>query len=226
MGVKFVLDALLLSKLRQASIEDLEQSNNSGENRRRSIRLVDYDYCLPGAYFVTICIRDRKSILGGVKNDKVHLSTIGEITHRCWNEIPSHFPYVELDEFIVVPNHLHGILILADHCRGVQLNAPNRATAIYYKSMSPKKGTLSVIIRTFKAAVTTQCRKRKYHFHGWQRNYYEHIVRNEDELGRIREYIASNPLQWEFDRENPTQATDESYHKQWGKFEDLLYPKK
>jgi putative transposase len=204
----------------------LKRFTNSAENRRRSIRLVDYNYALPGAYFVTICINDRKSILGDVKNGNVALSPIGEIAQQCWKEIPSHFVDVELDAFIVMPNHPHGILILTNHCRGVQLNAPDRTTANYYKSISPKKGTLSVIIRTYKASVTAQCRERKYRFLGWQPSYYEHIVRNEDVLGCIREYIVNNPLQWQFDRENPSHEKDESYDKQWDKFEDMLYPKK
>jgi putative transposase len=204
----------------------LKQFTNSGENRRRSIRLVDYNYSLAGAYFVTICIKDRKSILGDLKNGNVDLSPIGEIAHQCWKEIPNHFVCVELDAFIVMPNHLHGIVVFTNGGRGVQLNAPEMTTANYYKSISPKKGTLSVFIRTYKASVTTQCRKRKYHFLGWQRNYYEHIVRNEDVLGRIREYIVSNPLQWQFDRENPDHTEDQSYNRRWGQFQDMLYPKK
>jgi putative transposase len=204
----------------------LKRFNNYEEKRRRSIRLAEYNYSDVGAYFVNICIRDRKSILGHIRNGDVDLSTIGEITHQCWKEIPNHFPNVELDAFIIMPNHLHGILILTDHCRGVQLNAPDGTTANNLKLISPKQGTLSVIIRTFKAAVTTQCRKRKNHFHGWQRNYYEHIVRNEDVLDRIREYIVSNPLQWEFDRENPDRTEDPHYNNTWSEFEGLLYPKK
>ena len=210
----------------QVSTEGLKGFSNSAENRRRSIRLVEYNYSNAGAYFVTICVRDKKSILGHIRNANVDLSPIGEIAHHCWNEIPNHFPYVELDAFIVMPNHLHGIIVLNGNCRGVQLNAPEMTTANYYESISPKKGTLSVIVRTFKGAVTTQCRKGTYNFLGWQRNYYEHIVRNEDVLGRIREYIVNNPLQWQFDRENPTHEKDEYYDKQWGKFEDMLYPKK
>ena len=204
----------------------MKQFSNTRVNRRRSIRLVEYDYALPGAYFVTICIKDRKSILSDIKNGNILLSPIGGIAHQCWKEIPNHFPNVELNAFIVMPNHLHGILILTDHCRGVQLNAPDLTTANYSKSISPKQGTLSVIIRTFKAAVTTQCLKRKYHFHGWQRNYYEPIVRNEHVLGRIREYIVNNPLQWQYDRENPDRCEDPYYNNTWGKFEDMLYPKK
>jgi len=117
-------------------------------------------------------------------------------------------------------------LIDNQYCRGVQLNAQSKRTPNIYESISPKRNTLSVIIRTFKAAVTTQSRKRKYNFFEWQRNYYEHIIRNEDELNRIREYIENNPLQWQFDRDNPEQKKDESYDKKWGRIEDMLYPKR
>lgn len=204
----------------------MKQFSNSGENRRRSIRLADYNYSLAGAYFITICIKDRRSILGDIKNGNVDLSPIGEIAHQFWKEIPDHFEYVELDAFIIMPNHLHGMIFLTSDCRGVQLNTPEMTAANDYKSISPKQGTLSVIIPTFKAAVTTECRRGKCHFSGWQRNYYEHIVRSEDELGRIREYIVNNPLQWQFDRENPDHTEDQSYNNRWGKFEDMIYPKK
>jgi putative transposase len=121
----------------QASTEGLKGFSNSAENRRRSIRLVEYNYSNAGAYFVTICVRDKKSILGHIRNGDVDLSPIGEIAHRCWNEIPNHFLYVELDAFIVMPNHLHGIIVLNSDCRGVQLNASEMTTANYYESISP-----------------------------------------------------------------------------------------
>jgi len=163
---------------------------------------------------------------GDIKSGNIVLSPVGEIVHKCWNLIPNHFYNVITDVFIIMPNHLHGIVGITDDRRGVQLNAQSKRTSNIYESISPKRNTLSVIIRTFKAAVTTQSRKRKYNFFEWQRNYYEHIIRNEDELNRIREYIQNNLLQWQFDRDNPEQKKDESYDKQWGRIEDMLYPKR
>jgi hypothetical protein len=115
--------------------------------------------------------------------------------------------------------------MITDDCRGVQLNAPTVNTSNFYSSISPKQNTLSVIIRTFKAAVTTYCRKSKYHFFNWQRNYYEHVIRNEEKLNLIREYVLNNPLQWLYDRENPEHIQDKSYEDQWGDFEEILYGK-
>ena len=198
---------------------------NSEKHHRRSIRLKGYDYSLAGTYFVTICVKERKCVFGDVQNSNVVLSPIGEIVYQCWNEIPNNFNSVKLYVFIVMPNHLHGIVVMTNDCRGVQLNAPTRNASNFYGLISPKQKTLSVIIRTFKAAVTTLCRKNNYHFFELQRNYYEHIVRNEDELNRIREYIINNPLQWQFDKENPNRIQDNTYDNQWSHFEEGIYGK-
>ena len=203
----------------------MNQMYNSEKHHRRSIRLKGYDYSLAGTYFVTICVKERKCVFGDVQNSNVVLSPIGEIVYQCWNEIPNNFNSVKLYVFIVMPNHLHGIVVMTNDCRGVQLNAPTRNASNFYGLISPKQKTLSVIIRTFKAAVTTQCRKNNYHFFEWQRNYYEHIVRNEDELNRIREYIINNPLQWQFDKENPNRIQDNTYDNQWSHFEEGIYGK-
>ena len=165
------------------------------KHHRRSIRLKDYDYSQPGAYFVTVCVKEKNSIFGSIYNSKMVLSPVGRIVYQCWRDIPKHFDSMKLDIFVVMPNHLHGIIVITkDFSRGVQLNAPTVNASNFYSSISPKQKTLSIIIRTFKAAVTTHCRKSKHHFFQWQRNYYEHIVRNEDGLKIIREYILNNPL--------------------------------
>ena len=203
----------------------MNQMYNSEKHHRRSIRLKGYDYSLAGTYFVTICVKERKCVFGDVQNSNVVLSPIGEIVYQCWNEIPNNFNSVKLYVFIVMPNHLHGIVVMTNACRGVQLNALTRNASNFYGLISPKQKTLSVIIRTFKAAVTTLCRKNNYHFFELQRNYYEHIVRNEDELNRIREYIINNPLQWQFDKENPNRIQDNTYDNQWSHFEEGIYGK-
>jgi REP element-mobilizing transposase RayT len=202
----------------------MKQKYDPQKHKRRSVRLKGYDYSCAGAYFVTICVKDRKCVLGDVHDGKVRLSAIGKIAYEWWNEIPCHFNLVTLDEFIIMPNHLHGVVLMTDNGRGVQLNAPTAINPWYfYKSISPKLKTLSVVIRTFKAAVTTQCRRDNYHSFEWQRNYYEHIIRNEDELNAIREYVIDNPLYRQFDRENLEQ--DKSYHKTWSQVEERIYGK-
>jgi len=195
------------------------------KHHRRSIRLKEYDYSHPGGYFVSICMKDMKCILGKIQSGKMRLSRIGRIIIQCWEEIPNHFNSVKLDVFVVMPNHFHGIVHITDDCRGVQLNAPTKSAPNLYSSISPRRKTLSVVIRTFKAAVTTHCRKSRIHSSLWQRNYYEHVVRNENELNRIREYILYNPLQWQFDRENPEYIQNKNYDVQWADFEKLIYGK-
>ena len=176
------------------------------ERRRRSIRLPDYDYGEVGAYFVTICTQGRALFL----DDPL----VRAAAERCWLELPDHFPKVELDAWVIMPNHLHGILVIDDDTsesggRGVQLNAPTSGRSLdnSHSRMSPVLGSLGVIIRTYKGVVTRKCRKAGLDYFGWQRNYYEHIVRNEQERDRIHEYIQNNPFNWDQDEYNPAIGT-------------------
>jgi len=166
----------------------------TNSRRRRSIRLRNFDYSQAGAYFVTLCTAGRRLFFGE--------PAVRQVADSCWTELPRHFPSVSLDEWVIMPNHVHGIIML-EGCRGVQLNAPTTAPFGKLSTSSPRSGTLSVIIRTYKAAVTTQARALGCREFGWQRNYYEHIVRDDDELVRIREYIRNNPLEWDSDEDNP-----------------------
>ncbi|MFO7448215.1 MAG: transposase [Ignavibacteriaceae bacterium] len=171
-------------------------ASNSSHNTRRSIRLKHYDYTNPNWYYVTICVDDRKQWLGKVTNSKVLLSRIGDIAKEYWENIPYHFKQIELDYFVIMPNHIHGIIII-NECRDVQSNIP--ANKNYFSKISPPKGHLGVIVRTFKAAVKKWCNENGYVKFKWQRNYYEHIIRNEEDLYHIRQYIELNPLRWELD---------------------------
>lgn len=174
-------------------------------HHRRSIRLKGYDYAQAGVYFVTICTHQRQLFFEN--------PAILHAAEECWLAIPDHAAVVELDEWVVMPNHMHGIMVIDPHGRGVQLNAPTvnapttdapREPANPYSVISPRRNTLSVIVRTYKAAVTTACRQMGRDEFAWQRNYYEHIIRNERELNAIRQYIQNNPLKWALDRDNPT----------------------
>ena len=131
------------------------------KNRYRieSARLQTYDYTQAGCYFVTLCVHRHQCIFGEVQGEVVHLNEIGKIAERCWEEIPRHFPCIDLDEFVIMPTHIHGIIIINNHGRDVQLNVSTEKT---HASISPRKGSLSVIIRTFKAAVTTFCQRKGY----------------------------------------------------------------
>ena len=169
---------------------------NPNIHHRHSIRLKDYNYSQPGEYFVTICTQGHICLFGSIEKEEMCLSSNGEIAKRCWEDIPKHCTGVELDEYVIMPNHMHGIIIIKenDHSRDVQLNVPTR--------LSPKKGTLSIIIRTYKAAVTTKCWRLGHNEFRWQSRFYEHIIRDDRELEKIRDYIINNPVQWQFDEEN------------------------
>ena len=162
-------------------------------HHRRSIRLRGYDYTQAGAYFVTFCTDQRQLFFD--------VAVLREIAEDCWLAIPDFTPGVELDEWVVMPNHLHGIVVLDG--QGVFSNIPTkRDAANRFSLISPQRGTLGLVIRRFKSAVTGKCRAINRFDFAWQSNYYDHIVRNERELNAIRQYIANNPANWNADRDN------------------------
>jgi REP element-mobilizing transposase RayT len=172
---------------------------NRDIHHRHSIRLPGYDYTGAGAYFVTVCTDARECLFGQIIDGEMCLDAYGEIALECWQAIPAHCPYIGLDAFVVMPNHIHGILILKDTAiQPVHPPAQERFA-------KPVAGSLPSIMRLYKAAVT----RRINSLHGtlaravWQRNYYEHIIRDLDALEQIRAYIATNPLRWEEDQLHP-----------------------
>ena len=165
--------------------------------RRRSIRLRGYDYSQAGGYFVTLCVHDRVCLLGAVVDGAMQLNELGALVSSEWLRTASIRSQVVLDQFVVMPNHFHAIIAIEDSRRGVLPYARPRLR-------SPSQ-TLGSIVRGFKAATTASINHRR-NSPGtplWQINYYEHVIRNEGELSRIREYIVNNPAQWALDRENP-----------------------
>ena len=123
------------------------------------------------------------------------LNDIGKIAYNNWNEIPRHFINVSLDEFVIMPNHLHGIINIVETCHGMSLQKYNRFS-------KPISGSISMIVNHYKSAVKRWCNQNGFEYFQWQRNYYEHIIRNEYELNAIREYILNNPLNWNSDENN------------------------
>ncbi len=175
------------------------------KHHRRSIRLPGYDYTQPGAYFVTICTHNREPLFGRVVNGEMVLNAWGRIVWEEWFRTAQVRPYVELfeDEFVVMPNHIHGIIWIVRDTVGAQRRcAPTKPGGVTPNNVAP--GSLGAIVRAFKSAVT----KRINALRGtpgarvWQRNYYEHIIRNERALNAIRRYIAENPQRWHLDRYN------------------------
>ncbi|MDH4027699.1 MAG: transposase [Nitrospirota bacterium] len=176
---------------------------NREKHHRRSLRLKGYDYANPGAYYVTICSWQRMHLFGEIIEGEMLTSERGEIVHGCWTDITKHFNDIELDEFILMPNHIHGIIIINGERRGFACNTP-AGNGNYFSEISPKQYTLSVIIRSFKSAVAKSINalRNTPGVPVWQRNYYEHIIRDEKDLMLIREYIRNNPLNWKNDGEN------------------------
>jgi REP element-mobilizing transposase RayT len=211
---------------------------------RRALRLPHYDYTTPGAYFVTICTQNRACSLSRIVNDQVTLFPAGEVSKAVLLSLPRRFAGVELDAFVIMPNHIHAILTLV----GVRFiasensplqnplgnaNTPAPASLDVQRQHLPPRAsrgnaaadenalrtgspigrsradainrtpTVGEIVRAFKASVARQVRVAGAVEFAWQRSYYEHVLRTEDQLGRARRYIGENPLRWALDEENP-----------------------
>ncbi len=178
-----------------------------GKYRIKSARLQGWDYSKNGAYFVTICTKDKEYFFGKIKNEKVNLSEMGEIAKKYWKEISQHFPFIILDEYCVMPNHVHGILWIKnaknyrDDRNLASRDAINRVSTggITGKHNPMGQKTLSEIIRWYKGRSSFEIRK-KFKFFAWQSRFHDHIIRNEERLNLIRNYIIHNHLKWKDDR--------------------------
>ncbi len=164
-------------------------------HHRRSIRLQHYDYAHAGAYFVTICAQNRTCLFGTISDGQMRANDHGRIVNDCWNDLPNHYGQVILDEFITMPNHVHGIIILTD----------NNIRAGLKPAPTIKHHGLPEIVRAFKTFSARRINQARNTpgMPVWQRNYYEHVIRNEDDLNKVREYIITNPAGWDKDKENP-----------------------
>jgi len=173
-------------------------------HHRRSIRLQGYDYSQAGAYFVTMCTRNRECLFGDIMDGEMRLNAIGHIVIDEWVKTAEIRNEIELDEWVVMPNHFHGILVI-DHRRGTARRAPTTTTMERFGK--PVARSMPTVIRSFKSAATKRINEMR-NTPGtkiWQRNYWEHVVRNASELTRLREYIQNNPIQWELDQLHPGQ---------------------
>ena len=223
-----------------------------------SMRLPQRDYRRPGGYFVTLCTKHRGYFFGDVVNGKMQLSAMGHIAERCWREIPDHYENTRIDEYVVMPNHVHGILVIerrlddeeiggvggvgddfVETFHGTSLqnrsasgenslrdyqrpagdenppreisSKPHRKSLPPHKpfslsqtmsAISPKRGSLSTIVRSYKSSVTRWCRQNGYSHFAWQPRFYEHIIRADGSIDYIRRYIVNNPRNWQRDRNN------------------------
>lgn len=181
-------------------------SDGSKIHRRRSIRLPHHDYSQPGGYFVTICADGLKCLFGEVVDGSVRLSKYGNIVRDEWLRTPQIRREIQVDAFVVMPNHFHGIVFIEDDGAnpvGAHRRAPTNRGACH-APLRRKPKSIGSIIAGFKSAVTRRINEARA-LPGapvWQRNYYEHVIRNESDLNGIRDYIASNPARWHEDENN------------------------
>ncbi|MCI5160790.1 MAG: transposase [Candidatus Electrothrix sp. AX5] len=175
---------------------------NPDTHRRRSIRLRNYDYSQAGAYFVTICTQHRECLFGEITDGTMQLNAAGSIVADQWMKTGDIRKEIELDAWTVMPNHFHWIAVLIDG-KGTARRAPT--TERFGK---PVSGSIPTIVRAFKSAVTKHINilRNTPGMKLWQRNYWEHIIRDENELYRIREYIQNNPTRWQEDALHPDQG--------------------
>ena len=209
-------------------------------HHRRSIRLRGYDYSQAGAYFVTVCVQGHRCLFGDVVNGEMRLNDAGRMAQTVWERLPDRFPSVELDTFVVMPNHIHGIILLVDASRGRgescirpgvnDENANDHMDGHMDGHMDDHMGdhkdrpcgtlagTIGRVIQAFKSILTHEY-VMGVRQHGWplfagrlwQRNYYEHVIRDAESLDRIREYILTNPFRWTLDRENPRRTGKDGF---------------
>ncbi len=192
--------------------------------RIESSRLNSWDYTTAAAYFITICTCKRLHCFGEIENGKLIYTPVGAIADVLWYEIKNHFPNVELDKFVVMPNHIHGILILLNGGNSNNTDAADRRDVVEtlhatslpsppttsipspqspstMATISPKPHSVSAIIRSYKSAVTKHARRLGFEF-GWQPRFHDHIIRDQKSFERIRNYIINNPVNWNADKFN------------------------
>ena len=188
--------------------------NQSDLPRRKPLRFPGYDYSRLGVYFVTICVTDKVCLFGHVAPNAVHLNSLGQIVRSTWLMLPNRFPGLKLDAFVVMPNHFHGILAFTRHNNarsvgaGLAPPAPAAPTPIHpspnTSSQHARMYTLGEVIGAFKSLSTIAVNRfmGKRGARLWQRNYYEHVVRDGEELKNMQQYIAENPMMWALDPDN------------------------
>lgn len=204
--------------------------DREGRIYRRSVRLQAYDYRQPGFYYITICVDERKCLLGNIVDGEVHLSAAGSIVQAEWNKLPERFRYIQLDHAVIMPNHVHGIVVFtgpqvkqigdtpiakvperfrqylnsAGEVQRVALDklhpTSKNSSQIEQENTVQTLPTLGEVVRTFKAAATYRIRTTTNTTFSWQSGMHEHVIRDPRDLDRIREYIASNPVNWQEDK--------------------------
>jgi len=198
---------------------------NLQPRRRRTIRLKGYDYAQPGGYFVTLITLWRECLFGEIVDGEIRMSPLGQIVDDCWWSIPEHFPNIKLGAAVVMPNHIHGIIIIHENdgagkktrvgatqwaaptTMGQKTINPTGAPSTPTRPKGPTRGSLGAILGATKMAITRRAERELNSANIWQRNYYEHILRDQADWERITAYIIDNYLNWVEDEENPVNVS-------------------
>jgi len=182
-------------------------------HHRRSIRLQGYDYSQNGAYYVTLCTQNRECLFGEIVKGEMILNEYGKTVKQCWNNLLNHYDNIELDAYVIMPNHFHGIILITDNVDNVRVRAIHELPIHELPRQQQKqrqqqrrKMLLSKIVGRFKMNSAKQINQMRntLGISVWQRNYYEHIIRNDKSLENIRNYIINNPAKWQDDDYNLT----------------------
>jgi putative transposase len=176
---------------------------NADLHHRRSVRLRGYDYAQAGAYIVTACTYERECIFGHIVDDEMVLNEAGGAVQRIWEGLPERFVTIEMDAVVVMPNHVHGIILITRDNQ--HHTAPGTGNTASLQGAASSAPTLGQIMRAFKSlsAIRVNAMLARSQRPVWQRSYYEHVIRNDAALKRIRQYVAENPACWAQDPENP-----------------------
>ncbi len=174
---------------------------------RKIIRLKNYNYSRPGYYFVTICTEGMVNYFGRIVGGKMYLNKFGKITERNWIDIPNHFSNISIDQFVVVPDHVYGIIIVVSaYMWTLQSDNDDQCNHAYMRTLyncDRTKMAVPKIMQLYKSSVTKEINRIQNEFHfQWQKSYYDHVIRNKQSLNQIRRYIKNNPLKWEEGKNN------------------------
>jgi len=164
--------------------------------RIESTRLKHWDYRNDGAYFITICTQNKQHFFGEIHNHQIYPNLIGDLAQKYWHTIPEHFPYARLDAFVVMPNHIHGIVLLKNTPKQTRTITPDKNQTM--ANISPTSGSIASLVRSYKSVVSKHAHEQ-YPAFAWQARYHEHIIRNPDSFARIQYYIKTNPENWRKD---------------------------
>lgn len=160
--------------------------------KQRQYRLPYFNYASSALYFITVCSHKKSDIFGTIHQGVMNKSWIGDIVELCLKNVPYSSPYASLDSFVIMPDHIHAIIVIEN---------PDVPSALSFKRFSPERNSLSIAVRNFKSAVTIFSRKKFPGINIWQSRFYDKIIRNENELNAIRKYIENNPMEWSVSKE-------------------------